>query len=163
MMKGYIVGRQQHRLLSHLFCLQMSNECCHLISSPLFTVPLQKDDPKICFGRVKLQVANKIQNESLNTYGDTFLKFNLDSIVTSCYLYLCCESKGGISETGQCVFLSPCGFYLVKKIKSCRRGCFLSLLAGGPLENLYCGLRGVSAVNGMAWAFWPGLSLLSHT
>lgn len=122
MMKGCVVGWQQHRLLSHLFCLQMSNECCHLISSPLFTVPLQKDDPKICYGRAKLQVANKIQNESLNTCGDAFLKFNLDSIITSCYLYLCCESERGISETGQWVFLSPYGFYLVKKNKIMQEG-----------------------------------------
>lgn len=76
---------------------------------------------------MKLQVANKIQNESLNTCGDTFLKFNLDFVVTSFYLYPCCEFEEGVSETGLWGFLSPCGFFGKKKINN----------AGGAAFCLY--------------------------
>lgn len=49
---------------------------------------------------------------------NTFLKFNLDSVVTLCYLCPCFEFEGGISETGQGVFLLLMGsFFGQKKLK----------------------------------------------
>lgn len=69
----------------------------NIIATVYSTTP--EREPKICFKREKLERANKIQNESLNTSGDTFLKLNLDSVVTSCYLHLCFELEGDIPET----------------------------------------------------------------